>query len=41
MRVRWTEPAVQDFTHICDYIDKHSSQGQAVEILRILHGARN
>jgi toxin ParE1/3/4 len=90
MRIRWTEPAVQDLTKICDYIEKHSSaatarrvalsiseristlaefpefgrtgrkpdtrelvfsglpylavyriHSQAVEILRILHGAQN
>ena len=25
MRIRWTEAAVEDFTHICDYIQEHSS----------------
>jgi toxin ParE1/3/4 len=25
MLVRWTEPAVRDFTHICDYISAHGS----------------
>lgn len=25
MRIRWTEPAVRDFTHICDYIETHGS----------------
>lgn len=25
MRIRWTEPAVQDFTQICDYIQEHGS----------------
>ena len=23
MRIRWTEPAAQDFTRICDYIEEH------------------
>jgi toxin ParE1/3/4 len=22
MRIRWTEPAVQDFTRICDYLEE-------------------
>lgn len=25
MRIRWTKPAVRDFTQICDYIETHSS----------------
>jgi plasmid stabilization system protein ParE len=25
MRVRWTEPAARDLTHICDYIEEHDS----------------
>lgn len=25
MRIRWTEPAVRDFTNICDYIAEHGS----------------
>ena len=25
MRIRWTDPAVRDFTQICDYIDEHGS----------------
>lgn len=29
MRVRWTEPAVRDFTQICDYIEKHGSKATA------------
>ena len=23
MHIRWTDPAVQDFTQICDYIEEH------------------
>jgi toxin ParE1/3/4 len=90
MRLRWTDPAARDLTHICDYIEEHDSsimarrvaismcervsalvefpqrgrpgrkpgtrelilpglpclaiyrlQGDAVEILRILHGAQD
>jgi len=25
MRIRWTDPAVRDLTHICDYIEKNQS----------------
>lgn len=25
MRIRWTDPAVRDLTHICDYIEKRGS----------------
>jgi toxin ParE1/3/4 len=25
MRIRWTDPAVKDFTQICDYISEHAS----------------
>jgi plasmid stabilization system protein ParE len=28
MRIRWTEPAAQDFT-ICDYIEEHDSPSAA------------
>ena len=24
MRLRWTEPATSDLTHICDYTEEHS-----------------
>jgi toxin ParE1/3/4 len=90
MRLRWTDPAARDLTHICDYIKEHDSpttarrvaisiyegvgalvkfpergrpgrklgtrelilsglpylaiyrlRGDAVEILRVLHGAQN
>jgi toxin ParE1/3/4 len=84
MRIRWTDPAVNDFTKICDYIEAHGAtyrarhsrrlnllekfpehgrtgrkpdtrelaftglpylaiyriHGDAIEILRILHGAQ-
>jgi hypothetical protein len=29
MRIRWTDPAVQDFTNICDYIEQHASSETA------------
>jgi toxin ParE1/3/4 len=29
MLVRWTPPAVDDFTHICDYTDEHFGSDQA------------
>jgi len=25
MRIRWTQPAVQDLTGICDYVGEHGS----------------
>ena len=29
MRIRWTDPAVHDLTHICDYIESHGSAATA------------
>ena len=29
MRIRWTEPAIQDLTNICDYIGKRESRAIA------------
>ena len=29
MRIRWTEPAAQDFTRICDYIERNSDAAVA------------
>jgi toxin ParE1/3/4 len=29
MHIRWTDPAVQDFTQICDYIEEHGSGATA------------
>ena len=29
MRIRWTDPAVRDFTQICDYISEHGSAATA------------
>jgi toxin ParE1/3/4 len=32
MHVRWTDPAVNDLTHICDYIEEHNSNPTARRI---------
>jgi toxin ParE1/3/4 len=29
MQLRWTDPAVSDLTHICDYIEAHGSSATA------------
>jgi toxin ParE1/3/4 len=29
MRIRWTDPAVHDFTQICDYIAEHAGAATA------------
>ena len=29
MGIRWTDPAVRDFTQICDYISRHGSAATA------------
>jgi len=29
MRIRWTEPAARDLTHICDYIEERDGPGTA------------
>lgn len=29
MHVRWTDSAVRDLTHICDYIEEHNSSTTA------------
>lgn len=34
MRIRWSDPAVRDFTHICDYIEKN---GGAATARRVAH----
>jgi len=39
MRIRWTNSAVQDFTNICDYIERHGSGAAARRVaLSIYHG---
>jgi toxin ParE1/3/4 len=37
MIVRWTDAAVRDFTHICDYIDKRRSGGAARRVALSIH----
>lgn len=32
MRIRWTEPAVRDFTHICDYIEQTRRQSHSTPV---------
>jgi toxin ParE1/3/4 len=29
MRIRWTQPAVRDLTHICDYLEEHATPAAA------------
>ena len=29
MRIRWTDPAARDLTHICDYIEGHDGPATA------------
>ena len=37
MHIRWTDPAVHDFTHICDYIEKHSTEATARRVALSIH----
>jgi toxin ParE1/3/4 len=37
MRIRWTDPAVHDFTQICDYIQAHGSQVTASRVALAIH----
>ena len=37
MRIRWTDPAVRDFTHICDYIEEHGSAAAARHVALSIH----
>jgi plasmid stabilization system protein ParE len=39
MRVRWTDDAVHDLTHICDYIEKHGSAASARGVAISIHNA--
>ena len=39
MRIRWTEPAAQDLTKICDYIEEQENPERARKVaLRIYEG---
>ena len=36
MRIRWTEPAARDFTHVCDYTEEQNGPAAARRVaLRI------
>jgi toxin ParE1/3/4 len=37
MRIRWTDSAVRDFTHICDYIEEHGSPATARQVALSIH----
>ncbi len=37
MRIRWTDSAVQDLTHICDYVGKHGSGAIARRVALSIH----
>lgn len=37
MRVRWTEPAIDDLTAICGYIDSHSGGSAARHVALSIH----
>ena len=37
MRIRWTDDAVRDFTHICDYIGEHGSAASARRVALSIH----
>jgi plasmid stabilization system protein ParE len=38
MRIRWTDPAVRDFTQICDYISEHGSAATARQLTLSIYG---
>jgi len=39
MRIRWTEPAAHDLTHICDFTEGHNGPAAARRVaLTIYHG---
>lgn len=37
MRIRWTEPAAEDLTAICDYISEHGSATTARRVALSIH----
>jgi len=39
MLIRWTDTAVHDFTHICDYIEKNGSAAVARRVALSVHHA--
>lgn len=34
MRIRWTDPAVRDFTAICDYLEQHGNSDIAGRVAK-------
>jgi toxin ParE1/3/4 len=38
-RIRWTEPAARDLTHICDYTEQRDGPAAARRIALRIHGA--
>jgi toxin ParE1/3/4 len=38
-RVRWTQPAARDLTHICDYIKEHESAESARRVALVVFKA--
>lgn len=39
MRIRWTEPAVQDLRNICDYLDKRATPETSVRVAKLFEVA--
>src|ERR1700693_2944541 len=39
MLIRWTDEAVHDLTHICDYIEEHGSAAAARRVALFIHNA--
>ena len=39
MRLRWTEPAARDLTHICDFIQEHDSSATARRLALSIYGS--
>lgn len=37
MRIRWTDPAARDLTHICDYIEGHDGPATARRVALIIY----
>ena len=37
MRIRWTDPAARDLTHICDYIDERDGPQTARRVALTIH----
>jgi addiction module RelE/StbE family toxin len=37
MRIRWTEPAARDLTHICDYIRDHNPPATARRVALMIY----